>query len=108
MLLPVLQHIEKRGSCFAWCPERARVVAVTPDGSFSSEGAVHCQRNANGKPADPRDEGPDPVDVYGVNIVLENEDDRACPIIVENSPTMLNLLGTVDRLVLRERDSSQL
>jgi predicted ATP-dependent protease len=43
------------------------------------------------------DEGGDPVEVYGVNIVLEHEEDHVCPIVVESSPTMLNLLGTVDR-----------
>jgi len=43
------------------------------------------------------DEGGDPVEVYGVNIVLEHEEDHVCPIVVESNPTMLNLLGTVDR-----------
>lgn len=41
--------------------------------------------------------GEDPVDLYSVNIVLEHEQDAACPIIVEGNPTLLNLLGTVDR-----------
>jgi len=43
------------------------------------------------------DGGPDPVDIYGVNIVLEHEDDQQCPIVVEGSPTLGNLLGTVER-----------
>ncbi len=41
--------------------------------------------------------GDDPVAVYGVNIVLEHEQDAACPIVIENNPTLPNLLGTVDR-----------
>jgi ATP-dependent Lon protease len=43
------------------------------------------------------DGGPDPVEVYGVNIVLEHEEGKECPIIVEGNPTLANLLGTVDR-----------
>ncbi|MFI5401489.1 MAG: Lon protease family protein [Planctomycetota bacterium] len=41
--------------------------------------------------------GDDPVAVYGVNIVLEHEQDAACPIVIESNPTLPNLLGTVDR-----------
>ncbi len=37
------------------------------------------------------------VDLYGVNIVAEHDSDEACPIIVENTPTLSNLLGTIDR-----------
>jgi len=43
------------------------------------------------------EEGSDPIGLYGVNIVLEHEQDKGCPIVVENNPTLLNLLGTVDR-----------
>ncbi|HEX5136490.1 MAG TPA: AAA family ATPase [Planctomycetota bacterium] len=43
------------------------------------------------------DGGIDPVEMYGVNIVLEHEQDHACPIIIEGNPTLPNLLGTVDR-----------
>ncbi|MHC4939625.1 MAG: Lon protease family protein [Planctomycetota bacterium] len=39
----------------------------------------------------------DPVRAYGVNILHENEEDEACPIVVENTPTLNNLLGTIDR-----------
>ncbi|MCK6459085.1 MAG: AAA family ATPase [Planctomycetes bacterium] len=43
------------------------------------------------------DGGVDPVEMYGVNIVLEHEKDGKCPIVIEGNPTILNLLGTVDR-----------
>ncbi len=39
---------------------------------------------------------------YRVNVVLGHKDDEPCPIIVENAPTLANLLGTVDRRVLPE------
>ncbi len=38
----------------------------------------------------------DPRDLYAVNIVLEHKGDSACPIIVENTPSTRNLLGSVD------------
>ena len=34
--------------------------------------------------------------LYSVNIVLEHKDQGSCPIIIENTPTMRNLLGTID------------
>ncbi|UCG15635.1 MAG: AAA family ATPase [Phycisphaerales bacterium] len=37
------------------------------------------------------DDGP-----YRVNVVLEHRPDAPCPIIVENTPTMRRLLGTID------------
>jgi ATP-dependent Lon protease len=36
--------------------------------------------------------------LYRVNVLLEHTDDQ-CPIIVENTPTLTNLLGVVDREV---------
>ena len=33
---------------------------------------------------------------YRVNVVLEHKGDGQCPIVVENAPTMRNLLGTID------------
>ena len=39
----------------------------------------------------------DPVAVYGVNILLEHEENGTCPIVVERTPTLTNLLGTIDR-----------
>jgi predicted ATP-dependent protease len=33
---------------------------------------------------------------YRVNVLLTHPDDEPCPIIMENSPTMSNLLGTID------------
>ncbi|MHC4410815.1 MAG: AAA family ATPase [Planctomycetota bacterium] len=45
----------------------------------------------------PEGETFDPVRAYGVNILLENEEDNRCPIVVENTPTLNNLLGTIDR-----------
>jgi len=34
--------------------------------------------------------------LYAVNVVLEHADDSVCPVIVENTPTVRKLLGTVD------------
>ncbi|MFH0980339.1 MAG: ATP-binding protein [Planctomycetota bacterium] len=34
---------------------------------------------------------------YRVNVILAHEDDDSCPIIIENTPTMSNLLGTIER-----------
>ena len=41
--------------------------------------------------------GTDPGRFYGVNVLLEREGDDACPVMVENTPTLANLLGAVDR-----------
>jgi ATP-dependent Lon protease len=41
-------------------------------------------------------EGEDITRQYRVNVVLSHGDDVPCPIIMENSPTMSNLLGTID------------
>ncbi|MCA8959476.1 MAG: AAA family ATPase [Planctomycetes bacterium] len=38
----------------------------------------------------------DPARRYGVNIISERDVDGGCPIVVENTPTLVNLLGTVD------------
>ncbi|MEM8883863.1 MAG: ATP-binding protein [Planctomycetota bacterium] len=43
------------------------------------------------------DEPFDPVSLYGVNVIAENEEGEGCPIVVENTPTLNNLLGTIDR-----------
>jgi len=45
-------------------------------------------------------EGFDPMEVYGVNVLLEQEDDEGCPIVVENTPNLPNLLGSIDRVWL--------
>ncbi len=37
--------------------------------------------------------------VYRVNVLLPHEEGKHCPIVVENVPTMMNLLGGVDRVV---------
>ncbi len=34
--------------------------------------------------------------LYRVNVVLEHKSDDSCPIIIENTPTMRNLLGSID------------
>lgn len=39
--------------------------------------------------------------VYRVNVVLAHEDDASCEIIVENTPTMSNLLGSIDHTSTR-------
>jgi len=45
----------------------------------------------------PPGEGFDPLEAYGVNVLLEHEDGDGCPIVVENTPTLAKLLGTVER-----------
>jgi predicted ATP-dependent protease len=42
--------------------------------------------------------GDDPsfTDLYRVNVVVDNPPDGPCPIIVENTPTMRHLLGSID------------
>jgi ATP-dependent Lon protease len=40
---------------------------------------------------------PDPVELYGVNLLSEHEGEVDCPIVIEHTPTLFNLLGTIDR-----------
>jgi lon-related putative ATP-dependent protease len=40
--------------------------------------------------------GTDPTRLYDVNVLLEHEGPRACPVIVENTPTLANLVGAVE------------
>ncbi|MDB4534260.1 AAA family ATPase [Vicingaceae bacterium] len=42
------------------------------------------------------DKQPDLKELYGVNIVLEHDARDCCPIVEENTPSLINLLGTVD------------
>ena len=44
----------------------------------------------------PGAEQPDPCQIYGVNIVLEHTDFTQRPIVEENTPTVTNLLGSVE------------
>lgn len=39
---------------------------------------------------------PDAAIIYGVNVVCSHEEDDASPVITENTPTVANLLGTVE------------
>ncbi len=39
----------------------------------------------------------DYTQLYRVNVVLENPPGRDCPIVIENHPTLANLLGSVER-----------
>jgi ATP-dependent Lon protease len=43
------------------------------------------------------DEEEDRSHLYGVNVVLAREENEGCAIVIENSPTLSNLLGGVDR-----------
>ncbi|MBU0640262.1 MAG: AAA family ATPase, partial [Planctomycetes bacterium] len=43
--------------------------------------------------------------LYRVNVVLEHRQDLACPIIVENTPMMRKLLGTIDYEFSRDGDA---
>jgi ATP-dependent Lon protease len=42
---------------------------------------------------------PDPLDVYGINVVVDNGQRRAAPVLVVDSPTYKNLFGSIDRIV---------
>jgi predicted ATP-dependent protease len=39
--------------------------------------------------------------VYRVNVILAHDGDSDCPIVLENAPTMSNLLGRIDHVVSR-------
>lgn len=52
------------------------------------------------KPAREETEGGIIVDYlkeYEVNIILDNEDVKSCPVIIETSPTYSNLFGTIEK-----------
>jgi predicted ATP-dependent protease len=40
--------------------------------------------------------GDDATRFYDVNVLLEHDSPAACPVVVENSPTLVNLLGSVE------------
>ncbi|MEM7308788.1 MAG: AAA family ATPase [Planctomycetota bacterium] len=44
-----------------------------------------------------RQKDEDPARYYGVNLLMEQPGEEGCPIVVENTPTLGNLLGTIDR-----------
>jgi len=46
--------------------------------------------------SDDDDELPNPVELYGVNIVLTHSDSSQCAVVEEVVPNMINLLGTVE------------
>ncbi|MGB2985826.1 MAG: ATP-binding protein [Phycisphaerae bacterium] len=43
--------------------------------------------------------------LYRVNVVLKQGEDAACPIIVENTPTIRDLLGTIDYEYVRDEEA---
>jgi ATP-dependent Lon protease len=40
----------------------------------------------------------DPFRIYDVNVVLDNSKTEGCPIIIETTPTFINIFGTVERV----------
>lgn len=40
--------------------------------------------------------GKDPTRLYRVNVLRSDDEQVSCPVVVENTPTIMNLLGTVD------------
>jgi len=40
---------------------------------------------------------PDPLEVYGVNVVVEHHDGDDCAVVVETTPTLTSLLGSIER-----------
>ena len=45
----------------------------------------------------PAADGEDPTTYYDVNLLMEHDERSECPIIAENTPTLANLLGTIER-----------
>ncbi len=45
---------------------------------------------------DSGDDKPDFKEIYGVNVVLTHDDATARPVVEENTPSLINLLGTVE------------
>ncbi len=45
---------------------------------------------------EPSEDGPNLTELYGVNVVLSNDDTTSRPVVEERTPNMMNLLGTVD------------
>jgi len=45
---------------------------------------------------------PDELRRFRVNPILAHREDEGCPVIVETTPTLANLLGTVDRRVMAD------
>lgn len=45
---------------------------------------------------DPENGGPDFKELYGVNVVLSQSNATTRPVVEENTPTLMNLLGTVE------------
>ena len=43
--------------------------------------------------------------LYRVNVILTQQEDTSCPMIVENTPTVRNLLGTVDYEYTRDEEA---
>jgi ATP-dependent Lon protease len=46
---------------------------------------------------EPPPEGEDPLLLYGVNVLSDFEGGDGCPLVLENTPTLGNLLGSVER-----------
>jgi predicted ATP-dependent protease len=59
---------------------------------------------ANRLPGLGKEDGTD-TGLYRVNVVLEHRQDSTCPVIVENTPTMRKLLGTIDYEFSRDGDA---
>ena len=38
----------------------------------------------------------DPISLYDVNVLVEQTNDKSVPVVVENTPNLVNLLGTVE------------
>ena len=66
-----------------------------------SEDAIDRQLNDGPRP------GAD-LEHYRVNVVAGHEGEEPCPIVVENNPTVRNLVGGIDRPLIREPASGLL
>ena len=50
----------------------------------------------NGINRSAEEDSPDLAEIYGVNIVLTHSDPRSRPVVEESTPSLINLLGTVE------------
>lgn len=75
---------------------KGRPVAVpseAPVGEIEEEGAVVDEEEVAEEPVD------EMFRVYAVNIVLDNSKTKGCPVIIETTPTFINLFGTIERVL---------
>ncbi len=61
------------------------------------ENLAHFKNGMEPTMTDESDSFDDPLHIYTVNVVLDNSDTEGCPVIIETTPTFVNLFGTIER-----------